>query len=268
MLGVYLSGTGNTRHCVEKMVPLLDKTGETIPMEDPDAGKLISRHERILLGYPIQYSNIPVMVRDFFTSHSSLWNGKQVFCLVTMGLFSGDGAGCAARLLKGCGAEVLGGLHLKMPDSICDEKLLKRSTEENWALIKAADDKIDRWAERIKAGEWPREGLHTYHRLAGFLGQRLWFSGKTRDYSDKLNISEACVGCGLCAGLCPMGNLSIQGRKAVAGGRCTMCYRCLNSCPKKAITLLGKKVILQYDCDTLLKMGGDLLAGSEIHGSE
>lgn len=234
---------------------MLDKAGEILPIEDADAGKLISRHERILLGYPIQYSNIPVMVRDFVASHSALWKGKQVFCLVTMGLFSGDGAGCAARLLKGYGAQVLGGLHLKMPDSICDVRLLKRSPEKEQALIQAAEDKIDHWAERIKAGEWPREGLHTYHRLAGFLGQRLWFSGKTRDYSDKLTVSEACVGCGLCASLCPMGNLSIRGGKAVAGSRCTMCYRCLNSCPQKAITLLGKKVIVQYDCDALLKNG-------------
>ena len=155
MLGIYLSGTGNTRHCVEKMVPLLDKSGETISIEDPDAGTLLARHKRVLLGYPTQYSNIPVMVRDFITSHSTLWNGKQVFCLATMGLFSGDGAGCAARLLKGYGAEILGGLHLKMPDSICDIKLLKRSPEEDRALIKAADDKIDHWAEKIKAGEWP-----------------------------------------------------------------------------------------------------------------
>ena len=255
MLGIYLSGTGNTRHCVEKMVPLLDKSGETISIEDPDAGTLLARHKRVLLGYPTQYSNIPVMVRDFITSHSTLWNGKQVFCLATMGLFSGDGAGCAARLLKGYGAEILGGLHLKMLDSICDIKLLKRSPEEDRALIKAADDKIDHWAEKIKAGEWPEEGLRAYHRLAGLLGQRLWFSGKTKDYSDKLNISEACVGCGSCASLCPMGNLSIQGRKAVAGGRCTMCYRCLNSCPKRAITLLGKKVIQQYNCDMVLKNG-------------
>lgn len=255
MLGIYFSGTGNTRHCVERLVHLLDKEAELVPLESEAAEKGLGQHDLIVLGYPIQYSNIPVMVRDFITNQSASWKGKQVFCLATMGLFSGDGAGCAARLLKGYGAEVLGGLHLKMPDSICDVKLLKRSPEKNGVLIKAAEDKIDHWAEKIKAGEWPKEGLQIYHRLAGLLGQRLWFSGKTKSYSDKLTVSEACVGCGLCVRLCPMRNLSIQGQKAVAGGRCTMCYRCLNSCPKKAITLLGKNVVVQYSYDTALKNG-------------
>ena len=43
-----------------------------------------------------------------------------------MGLFSGDGAGILARRLRKYGAQIIGGLHLKMPDSIADEKALKR----------------------------------------------------------------------------------------------------------------------------------------------
>ena len=51
--------------------------------------------------------------------------------IATMGLFSGDGAGVLARLLKKYGAKITGGLHLKMPDSIADEKVLKRPLEKN-----------------------------------------------------------------------------------------------------------------------------------------
>lgn len=252
MLGIYLSGTGNTKHCVENLLRQLDDAGQLVPMEAPEAGELLSRHDRILLGYPIQYSNLPVMVRDFIVCNAEQWKGKQVLCLVTMGLFSGDGAGCSARLLKRYGAEVLGGLHLKMPDSISDVKLLKRSPEKNRAIIQRADQKMDRWAEKIRKGEYPQEGLHFYDRLGGFLGQRAWFSSKTRDYSDRLKISGACIGCGLCSQLCPMENIQIKGKKAVPENRCTMCYRCVNACPTKAITLLGKNVILQYNCDTYL----------------
>ena len=85
--------------------------------------------------------------------------------------------------------------------------------------------------------------------LAGLFGQRLWFYGKTRDYSDKLKISDACVGCSICANNCPMGNLKIVDGKAVAGNRCAMCYRCISHCPKQAITLLGKEVIEQCRYD-------------------
>ena len=64
------------------------------------------------------YSNIPYMVRDFIINNSSIWKNKKVFCLSTMGLFSGDGTGCAARLLSKYDAKIIGGIHLKMPDSI------------------------------------------------------------------------------------------------------------------------------------------------------
>lgn len=233
MLGLYLSGTGNTKHCVEKLVHLLDEEAEAIPLESEAAERGLRRHDLIVLGYPVQYSNAPVMVRDFIVHHSALWKGKQVFCLATVGLFSGDGAGCSARLLERLGAEVVGGLHLKMPDSICDVPLLKRSPEEDRALIEAADKKIVHWAEKIRAGTWPGEGLRFWDRLAGLLGQRLWFSGKTRAYSDKVKIGGACTGCGLCVRLCPMGNLSIKDGRAAPGDRCTMCYRCLNACPRQ-----------------------------------
>lgn len=242
-MGIYLSGTGNTKHCVERLVCLLDTGGQVLPMECEDAGKLLSRQKCIVLAYSVQFLNVPVMVRDFITAHSTLWKGKQVICLATMGLFSGDGAGCAARLLKRCGAEVVGGLHLKMPDSICDVKLLKRSLEKNRAIIAAADRKIERWAARIKGGRYPREGLHFYNRAAGFLCQRFWFRSRMKDYSGDLKISDACMGCGTCISLCPMQNLSLNGKKAAAKGRCTMCYRCISACPVGAVTLLGKKVV-------------------------
>ena len=33
MIGIYLSGTGNAKHCVEKLVNLLDNTAKCIPLE-------------------------------------------------------------------------------------------------------------------------------------------------------------------------------------------------------------------------------------------
>lgn len=249
MIGIYFSGTGNTKHCTEKLVRLLDETAQTIPMEDKSAADLLSRHDFIVLAYPVQYSNMPVIVRDFIKEHSAIWNGKKVLCLVTMALFSGDGAGCTARLLKKYGAEIVGGLHICMPDSISDVKLLKKSDEKNRKMIRTANQKIEKCAANIRQGNYPKDGLYFYHRIAGLLGQRLWFYGKTKDYSDKLKINTACTGCGLCARLCPMENIAVENGKAVSKNRCTMCYRCINSCPAHAITLLGNTVVTQYSYD-------------------
>lgn len=34
MIGIYLSGTGNTKHCVEKLTYMLDDTAQIFPLEN------------------------------------------------------------------------------------------------------------------------------------------------------------------------------------------------------------------------------------------
>ena len=159
MIGIYFSGTGNTKHCVEKLVKLLDASAQSFPLEHTQMIQVLEEHDIIVLGYPTQFSNAPIIVRDFIKNHSSLWNGKKVFCVNTMGLFSGDGTGCTARILRKCGATILGGLQIKMPDSVCDSKLLKKTPEENREIVRQADQKIEAAARQIKRGNYPQDGL-------------------------------------------------------------------------------------------------------------
>lgn len=245
MVGIYFSGTGNTRHCTQKLLLMLDSDAGSIALESDDAEQAIRDNDFVIYAYPTQYSNAPIFVRDYIEMHPALWNGKKIFCLNTMGLFSGDGTGCTARMFKKYGAEVVGGLQIRMPDSVCDSKALKKSISENRRIIAEADKKIEQAVEEMKKERYPQEGLGFTSHIKGLLGQRLWFYGKTRRYSDKLKISSNCIGCGLCAGDCPTKNIKMAGGKAVAGNRCTMCYRCISHCPEQAITLIGEKVVEQ-----------------------
>ena len=169
MIGIYLSGTGNTKHCVEKLVYLVDDMAKCVPLEHPQILHRLEKQDRIFLGYPTQFSNAPFMVRDFIIRNGPIWKGKEVFCVNTMGLFSGDGTGCTARILKKYGAEILGGLQIKMPDSVCDSRLLKKSIEENRQIIKNADKRIAQAAEQIRQGNYPQEGLSMIAHIKGVL---------------------------------------------------------------------------------------------------
>lgn len=246
MIGIYMSGTGNTKHCIEKLLSIVEPSARIIPIESSDAAPAIKENEEIYIAFPTQFSNMPYMVRDFIQTNKDIWAGKKVFCLTTMGAFSGDGTGCCARVLKKYGAEITGGLMVKMPDSVCDSKLLKKTWEENIRIIKDADKKLEKAAKEIRdSGKTPREGLSVFAHIAGLFGQRLWFYNKTTGYSSKLKISDACIGCGQCAKKCPMGNLTIKDGKAISAGKCAMCYKCISTCPKQAITLLGDTVVEQ-----------------------
>lgn len=246
MIGIYFSGTGNSKYAVEFFCREYDKETSVFSIEDSEAPAAIKKADMLVIGYPVQYSTVPKILRDFVSEHKELWMDKKVFVIATMGLFSGDGSGILGRLLHKYGAEVVGGLHLKMPDSIGDEKALKRPLDKNRELVREAEQKIKDSVKQLKEGHPTKEGIGPFYRIAGFFGQRLYFGHKTKNYSSKLKIdSDKCVGCGSCVKLCPMDNLSMNEGKAVASDRCTMCYRCINKCPKQAITLLGKRVVEQ-----------------------
>lgn len=247
MTGIYFSGTGNTRHCVEKLVNELEIGAKCFSIENENVIEVIKESEKIVLGYPVYFSNIPKIVREFLSKHGNVFKDKKVFIVCTMGLFSGDGAGCAARILKKHGAKIIGGLHLKMPDCIGDNRLLKKSDKEIYEIVSAADNKIRLTAERVINGKYPKNGLRFAHRIAGLFGQRLYFYNKPLKYCKTVKVdSKKCVSCGICGGLCPMKNIFIEENKVKFKGNCTACYRCLNHCPKQAITVMGKKVYAQY----------------------
>lgn len=247
MIGIYFSGTGNTKYCLEKFIALYDKNIEITTLEDTGTMEKITYHKDIIFAYPIYYSNLPKIVRDFICENSDVWKGKRVFIIATMGLFSGDGAGVSARLFERYGAQVWGGLHLKMPDCICDVKALKRTPVQNKQIVIQTEERIKSAVCNLKNGTPTKDGLGSLCHIAGLLGQRLWFYRKTQEYSDKIQIDTgACIKCGKCALVCPMNNLSLSEGKMIADGRCTLCYRCVNQCSKKAITILGKQVIFQH----------------------
>ncbi len=266
MNGLYFSGNGNTRHCMELFC---SKTvGTAFSIEAPDVLGLLKNDEEIALGYPIHYSNIPAIMKEFIISHGDFFKQKKIFILVTMGLFSGDGAGCAARLLRKQGSVILGGLHLAMPDCIGDVKLLKKSLSRNQETISQSELKIITVAERVNKSKvenkntamgnnskYPKDGLSIFNHIAGLFGQRLWFKKTAEGLRRKLKINlQKCIGCGKCSLLCPTQSIQIIANKAVFSGcssspeakhACTICYRCINNCPGKAITLIGKEVLEQ-----------------------
>lgn len=252
MIGIYFSGTGNTKYCVSKFLEYYNNESkiELYSIEEDRCIEKLKESSDIVLGYPVYYSDMPMIVRDFINNHSEFFENKNIFIIATMGLFSGDGAGVSARLLKKYGANILGGLHLRMPDCIGDVKALKKTIEENVKVVKEADCKIRKTVENIKNKKYSQDGITFINHLAGLFGQRLWFYGKPYKLKEKVKIDyEKCISCGKCSEICPMENIKMIENKPIPQNRCTCCYRCFSNCPRKAITLIGNKVIEQSIID-------------------
>ncbi len=246
MVGIYFSGTGNTKYCAEYLLRQLDSNGTAYSIEYEKSIDAIKSNNEIVFAYPIYYSYLPKIVNDFIVNNKAIWANKKIFIVVTMGLFSGDGTGCAARLFKKYGAKVLGGLHIKMPDCIGDVKLLKKTLEENRKIVAKAEIKLNNAINKIKSGNYPKDGLSFACRLAGLFGQRLYFRKKTKNFYNGIQVdNKKCISCGLCESVCPMKNIILKDGRISFDEKCTLCYRCFSDCPKQAITILGKQVFQQ-----------------------
>ena len=46
MIGIYFSGTGNTKYCLEKFVALYDRNIEITPLEDEGTIEKVKHHKR------------------------------------------------------------------------------------------------------------------------------------------------------------------------------------------------------------------------------
>ena len=244
MTGLYFSGTGNTKYVLELFLKKLSESSYTIcSIEEDNILDYIKQANEIVIAYPIYYSSLPKIVNDFLDTNIELFRDKKIFIITTMGMFSGDGSGLAQRKLKKVNAEIIGGLHLKMPDNICDVNLLKKSKVENANIIKQAEIYIDDSVSTINKGLEVKQGLSFASHIAGLFGQRLYFGHIVKKYSDKIKIDdEKCIKCNKCVSLCPMENLELKDRVYTLN-KCTMCYRCVNLCPTQAITLIGKKMV-------------------------
>ncbi len=85
MIGIYFSGTGNTKLCVDKFLAEYDNSKNTFSIEDKCTLDKIKNNHEIVIGYPVQYSNIPKILRDYVTSNQYIWKGKRFLLLQQWG---------------------------------------------------------------------------------------------------------------------------------------------------------------------------------------
>jgi flavodoxin len=86
MIGIYFSGTGNTRYAVERFVSLIDNEADCFSIEDRSVIDELPKHDTIVFGFPVYYSNLPKIAKGFITDNNECFAGKKVFVIATKAL--------------------------------------------------------------------------------------------------------------------------------------------------------------------------------------
>ena len=78
MLGIYFSGTGNSKYALKTFLGTYDESAKVFAIEDENIVSYIKSNEEIIFSYSVQLSNIPKMLKDFIDRYQQLWKGKKI----------------------------------------------------------------------------------------------------------------------------------------------------------------------------------------------
>lgn len=232
----YYSGTGNTRHAATELAERLGDRLHFIPADDvtlPDEG------ESIGFMFPIYSWGVPPIVTDFINRlPEGLLRGRYVWGICTCG----DEAGIAMRLfskqvsrLRGAAPDacfslimpndyvLLPGFDVDSPE-VADRKLALAPAR----LGEIAAEIGERRSGVFKVHEGSMPALRT--RLVFPLFRR-W--GVNARY---WAVSRACIKCGKCAEVCPVGNIKMRDGSPFWYANCLSCCACYNVCLANAIS--------------------------------
>ena len=108
------------------------------------------------------------------------------------------------------------------------------SPEEIKERILDSNQKITSVVSDIKAGKkLTARHVFFFETLITLPFNPVWCKVKLK--ADDFYTTDKCIGCGKCANLCPLNNISLQGKKPVWGNQCTHCMACIGNCPTEAI---------------------------------
>lgn len=230
----WFSGTGNSLYAARTIAADLDDC-ELIPIAGlSDRERVSSEHEAVGLVFPMYYEGLPNLVRAF-AGKLETNSDQYLFAMVTFG----GGPSWVAGELKQILSDRLDAVFMvPMPGnylplySIASEKKVNK-------LLKAAEGTLKTITEQVR-GRRKLPGSDSFTgKLLYWLLHRKW-SEKAPGKGARFTVTSACVSCGLCASVCPVGNVVMVDGSPNRRQRCEECLACVHWCPERAI-LISKK---------------------------
>ncbi len=235
----YFSGTGNTKKIALLYKDYFTAHGHecelhTLPLkEDID----FALYDVIGAGYPIHGFNAPEPLLKFAKALPAFKKGgerKKAFVFKSSGepvKMSRVSSLKLNKLLKKRGYDVTNEYQYIMPYNMIfrhtDHMAYKMwTTAQRLAPVDCAEieNGVPRPEKKFFMGGFFGWVMRCEHWGAHIIG---------RGYKAK----KDCIGCGLCAKNCPVGNIKMVDGKPKFGGNCLICARCSFNCPENCISI-------------------------------
>ena len=227
---LYFSATGNTRFIAEEIDECLDlltrfKTGDHTPLHS---------ERPFIICAPVYVCEMPRFMSKYL-QEQTFTGSRDVYFLFTSGGYCGISGVLAKSLVRKKGMNYLGHAEFKMPRNyVASDAYDMLTPEETEARIRAAYEQIGPVADTIRAGgKLTARHVFLFETIITVPFNPVWCKYKLR--ARDFYTTDKCIGCGTCARVCPLNNVSLKERKPVWGDDCTHCMACIAGCPTEAI---------------------------------
>lgn len=235
---IYFTGTGNSRYVSIRLAELTEdevvdaacytREGKSAEFTKPGTYVFVS---------PVYVSAPPRAFLDFIRLSRFPDNVRAYFVMVCTSYMGASPAYCR-KLSEEKSFTYLGTAMVCMPQNY----LIYWKTygdAENRGKIRRALPAIERIADTIRGGaELPAPKMAAWEYLSTKLVVGLYYRYFIK--AGPFHATDACIGCGRCAAVCPLGNIVLGDSRPIWGRNCTHCMACINLCPKQAIEYGGK----------------------------
>ncbi|MDP4091982.1 MAG: EFR1 family ferrodoxin [Bacillota bacterium] len=228
----YFSATGNSLVIARSIA---DKMGDTELISIPKAineDTIELEYERIGFVFPVFYAFAPSIVKRFINK-LSFSKSQYIYAVATLGASYGMTFTDFGECITARGGELKAAFPVHMPGNYIVKygafpKVLQK-LYFRWAKKKVL--KISGLVGKKTATPTPK-GSWLLRHYADSSRETINNFGKM---AENYHTSEKCNGCGSCARVCPVGNITMKDKKPVWGNACELCVACIQWCPEKAI---------------------------------
>lgn len=228
----YFTGTGNSLYAAKKLA----KKGERLidmaaALKSGETTYIVPTGETVGFVFPVYCFTVNDVVYDFAGS-LDLIGAEYVYAVVTCGGDPFNAGGVLKNRLAERGIVLSRSFKLMMPDN--SMLFYDIHPEKAPEILRKADKKLNvirylvshRKERRVSGGCMVKPFRAVYHLVCSTKG---------------FHAEDSCIGCGLCARVCPVGAIEMRGgRPEWVKDKCVKCSACICRCPQQAVQF-GKR---------------------------